>query len=155
MTDSDAPRAKDTARPRSTFIRHVGFTGTREGMTHRQMQYLYSLLIDFQNASIGQNFPISFHHGDCIGADAEANAIATALDYFTHSHPPQVPDKRAFCKSDQIWLPEEYMKRNANIVSASDVLLVAPRTSQEQRSGTWATYRMARKQDIPALIMNP
>ena len=43
----------------------IGFTGTQKGMTHHQLIKLLDELCSYSN--------IELHHGDCIGADAQAH----------------------------------------------------------------------------------
>lgn len=117
----------------------VGFTGTAEGMSDTQKAQFKKTLA---------SLPVTeFHHGDCVGADAEANGIACELDINIIIHPPENGYKRAYCSGASEILPAKpYLERNHDIVDAVDVLFVAPKTNEEQRrSGTWATYRYAKK----------
>ena len=66
----------------------IGFTGTREGMTDRQKTALRELLASYPGAIL--------HHGDAIGADAEAHDIAVALGCAVVIHPPENERQRAF-----------------------------------------------------------
>lgn len=118
----------------------VGFTGTRHGMNSKQLNAFRSFLGTL-------DWPISeFHHGDCIGADQQANDIARSMDIKTAGHPPIKTSKRAYCKCDIWFTPKEYLARNADIVDVCDVLVVAPQTNVEiNRSGTWSTYRDAKR----------
>jgi len=74
----------------------MGFTGTQSG------------IVEFQKVKVTEYFeqylPNEFHHGDCIGSDAEAHILF--LEYHTRHdteerriviHPPTNPNKRAFC----------------------------------------------------------
>jgi len=116
----------------------VGFTGTRKGMTDGQVKYFASEL-SLLNAT-------EFHHGDCIGADEQANKVARSMGIKTAGHPPIDSKNRAFCKCDMWFEPKPYLERNCDIVNACDVLFVAPRFNyEEQRSGTWSTFRFADK----------
>lgn len=118
----------------------LGFTGTQVGMSERQKAQLVAVLVRYNISE--------FHHGDCIGADAEADAIARAHGIPITIHPPIIPSKRAYCgkPGDGLWLPKQYLERNHDIVDATDFLVAAPRTDEEElRSGTWATVRYARK----------
>ena len=65
----------------------IGFTGTRYGMTVAQRRTLRSLLAN----GAGREF----HHGDCVGADAEAHDIAVALGIEPVIHPPVIDILRA------------------------------------------------------------
>lgn len=118
----------------------VGFTGTQVGMSIDQKKRLGELL-----AEIGA---VEFHHGDCIGADAEADWIAR-VPHRCHIviHPPTDSSKRAFTArpGDMVHQPRPYLVRNHQIVLSSGLLIAAPRTDREElRSGTWATVRYAR-----------
>lgn len=116
----------------------VGFTGTQRGMTETQASTVKSLLL--------LNRCREFHHGDCIGADAQAHDIATALSLLTVSHPPIVNLKRANKKADVILPAKDYLDRNRDIVRETDMLVATPGETEEQlRSGTWSTVRYARK----------
>ena len=120
----------------------AGFTGTQIGMTVRQSAELARVLMEEKVDE--------FHHGDCIGADAQAHEIAYRQGIKIVIHPPTDPRKRAYCrKHDVIVLPEKpYLVRNHDIVDASNFLIAAPKNHHEElRSGTWATIRYARKQN--------
>lgn len=121
----------------------VGFTGTQVGMTRKQIDNLRAQL---PHLMIG-TAPFEFHHGDCIGADAEAHEVALACGYEIVIHPPEYESKRAFCSgAASVKPPRPYLERNHDIVNAADVLIAAPRTLQEEvRSGTWATVRYWKK----------
>lgn len=133
----------------------VGFTGTQEGMTKDQKETLANVL----SALVGGQV---FHHGDCIGADAQAASIAQQFGYFIKSHPPIQNKKRAFFESDDEAEPKEYLERNHDIVDACKLLIATPKGfNEELRSGTWATIRYAMEQNItrgfhyPVLIIYP
>lgn len=111
-----------------------------------------------------------FHHGDCVGADAQAHEIVADLfpDVDIHIHPPTKDDYRANCfqRTQQLSLERSlkifqhptrpYLDRNRDIVDSSDLVLAAPNTYGEVlRSGTWATVRYAWKINTPIIIVNP
>lgn len=129
----------------------VGFTGTQEGMTENQAKEVWSFLrITLENGKV------DFHHGDCVGADAEANQIARSLGCWSFAHPPIKKDKRAFTISDVVLETKEYMQRNQDIAEICDVLLAAPKEEiEELRSGTWSTIRRARKLGKEVIIIAP
>lgn len=98
-----------------------------------------------------------FHHGDCIGSDAQAHEIAQAFGCKIVIHPPINPSKRAFCKGEiTILEPRQYLDRNHDIVDACETLIATPKTSEEElRSGTWATIRYARKTGKNVIVLHP
>jgi hypothetical protein len=135
----------------------VGFTGTQHGMTMRQHRQLIEILL-------GRDVS-EFHHGDCIGSDAEAHVIAQSLGIRMVVHPPENDAKRAFVTlsegtarqhADEIHVPRPYLKRNHDIVSACKLLIAAPKRLREQRrSGTWATIRFANQNGVEVVIIVP
>ena len=129
----------------------VGFTGTRRGMTDDQITTL-KILIDFLK-------PTEFRHGDCVGADAEAHICIRVMNgrqTRSIAHPPVDEKFRAFTDSDVILRPFPYIERNHHIVDMSDLMLACPQTfEEEQRSGTWATVRYARKEECPVYVIQP
>jgi hypothetical protein len=118
----------------------LGFTGTQEGMNATQKALFVGVL--------ARLCPAVFHHGDCVGADAEAHALVRqhAPRCRIEIHPPTDESKRAFCDGDKIWPARPYLARNKNIVFFSDELVATPKSrTEELRSGTWSTVRYARK----------
>lgn len=133
---------------------NVGFTGTQLGMTRQQELILENLLIEYRRTGRDQ----SFHHGHCIGADAQAHEIAYSLMYFIVSHPSTHKTKTAKVRrpSHKMLEPKDPLKRNQDIVNASEILIATPNQYEEvQRSGTWSTIRRARKKGIPRRIIFP
>lgn len=126
----------------------TGFTGTQRGMTAAQKSTFKSLL----DGRAGE-----FHHGDCIGADAEAHDIAVDVcELEPVIHPPSNPRKRAWKKAARIMPVRPYLERNHDIVDAADELIATPGEDIEQmRSGTWATVRYARKRGKMVTIIYP
>ncbi len=129
---------------------HIGFTGTQIGMSDSQRKAIHGALLGlFQTGSV-------FHHGDCIGADAEAHNIAVALGYRIIIHPPLNESKRAFCKGADMTVPAlPYLERNKIIVNATTSLVAAPKGPEELRSGTWSTVRYAKRIGRPVTIFMP
>ena len=77
----------------------LGFTGTRSGMTEAQKWQLETFLRDY--ASHRKNTDLVFHHGDCIGADAEAHTIAKKIGFRVCVHPSTLTKQRAWCEADE------------------------------------------------------
>jgi hypothetical protein len=101
--------------------------------------------------------PGFFHHGWCIGADAEADEIARSLGYKIIGHPPKNKSKMADLPKPLIMNePKEYLDRNKDIAIASGVLIGAPKEfTEQQRSGTWSTIRRGRKHSTYVFIVWP
>ena len=127
---------------------NIGFTGTQKGMTDNQKYHVARLLFDLKGTE--------FHHGDCVGADAQAHEIALKTGYYIIIHPPVNPDKRAFCETGSTLPEKEYLERNKDIVDTTDVLIATPKTeTDELRSGTWSTIRYAKKKGKKVYIIRP
>jgi hypothetical protein len=131
---------------------HIGFTGTQEGLTTRQLIKLKRTLSDL--TLLGTVMVL--HHGDCIGADAEAHKIAKRMQYKIALHPPIEKRKRAFCFADIKYAERPYLERNREIVDMCSLLIVCPKEKIEVlRSGTWSAYRYAKKQKKNFIIIEP
>jgi hypothetical protein len=144
-----------------TKAQAVGFTGTRNGMTYDQIQTFCAVL-----EKLGQQGYVELHHGDCVGADDNAEHWARTLCGFrTVAHPPVDEKQRAFTKSDEVREPKEYLARNHDIVGESTVLVAAPRQKNVRQpdgtwkpvpySGTWATIRYAEVEGRKVIIVWP
>lgn len=123
---------------RQVYYGHVGFTGTRDGMTVPQILGVQSLLTLWR--------PHCFHHGDCVGADAQAATIARNLHCWITGHPPSNAKLRAFFDSDSSRRPKQYHDRNADIVTESDCMIATPkgpRPTTGKLGGTWWTIEYA------------
>lgn len=99
----------------------IGFTGTQSGMTDWQKEQ-----VKFQ---LKEHKCTEFVHGDCIGADEEANIIAYILgiQFFT-IHPPKHDFKRAFCFNKKKmypptmqWVSLSVLKLIGNELLTSDI----------------------------------
>ena len=125
----------------------VGITGTQIGVSKKRMDYVYWYLRLFA--------PEEFHHGDCVGVDKDSHLIAIGLHIPVFIHPPKDPKKRAWCQNwAKMFSEKPYIDRNHDNVDAVDILLVLPKTMEEElRSGTWATYRYAKKIGVPTIIL--
>jgi hypothetical protein len=127
----------------------IGFTGSQKNMSLEQFDVLYEK-IEQINVS-------EAHHGDCIGSDATFHAICLEENIPVIIHPPKSAKKRAFCEGAQeILESKDYLIRNHDIVDACDVLFACPTTPDElRRSGTWATWRYAKKQGKVIFLILP
>jgi hypothetical protein len=126
----------------------IGFTGSRRGMTADQENAVTHLFADSGATEL--------HHGDCYGADLQANDLAVHYDMRIILHPPDDPKGRAFCASHESREQKPYLDRNHDIVDETDILIACPNTTKEvQRSGTWATIRYAERKKKDILLIYP
>lgn len=134
----------------------IGFTGTQDGMTSKQIRTLGLIILVHMPA---QWPAVEWHHGDCIGADEECHRLVRALRFRVVLHPPDNDSKRAFCKliKDRVVAmePAPYLERNRDIVDETRYLIAAPKGEEVQRSGTWSTVRYARQQGRPIYFTWP
>jgi hypothetical protein len=119
---------------------NCGFTGTRLGMSSRQLKTLRQMLYDIDK----------LHLGDCTGADAQAHAEAIHLGVITIGHPPDEGHHRAFCYYDEERTPLPYLERNKAIVKEGENGLIAtPKDYVQPLSmrgqGTWWTIQYAKR----------
>lgn len=140
---------------------HVGFTGTRRGMTGQQEGTVELLLEEIKQLWHARDLRLRvealrprFHHGDCIGSDMGAQAVAKRVGFWTVSHPPLNEDLRAFTDNDETREPFDYRIRDGHIVQEAQLMLATPKYAREElRSGTWATIRDARRYFTPVIIV--
>ena len=125
----------------------VGFTGTRQGMNDFQKSQVQQFLSGLVSTEV--------HHGDCLGADEDFDAIAYQRGLKIVIHPPENSTHRAWCSDGEVLKPKPYIVRNHDIVDACDVLLACPSGPEVVRSGTWATIRYAKKQGKNVIIIYP
>lgn len=115
----------------------AGMTGSRNGMTKAQKVEFRKLLAQLEVGTL--------HHGDCVGADEQAAAIAQELGILTIAHPPTNEKLRAFHESDIVLESKPHLVRNRDIVDSSSTVFAFPKEMKEVlRSGTWSTVRYAR-----------
>ena len=69
--------------------------------------------------------PSEFHHGDCVGSDADGHKIVCDNEFIieTFGHPPTNSEFRAFCDVDNSFEEKDYLERNKDIVDSIDLLL--------------------------------
>lgn len=126
----------------------LGFTGTRKGMDDRQKAMVRRVLAMYAPEIT------EFKHGDCIGADAEAHAIAVSLGLADkiRRYPSTIEGTQAHCQDGVIaHPPAPPFVRDAMIVHGCDGLLAAP-YNMVQKGGTWHTIGLAKMANKPVLI---
>lgn len=123
---------------------HLGYTGTRHGMSTAQRHAVADLLTAIADI---HRVPIVARHGCCVGGDSEFHAECRLHQMHIIGHPgPEWPDgplcARVLC--DEIVDRQPYPVRNRAIVEASDIMIAAPlEMEMQRRGGTWSTIRMA------------
>lgn len=128
---------------------HVGFTGSRLGMSALQLKELRSWMADHAGRFV-------FHHGDCVGADAEAHALALVYAAEVVVHPPDRSTLRAFTNLDPADIPvtvrtqEPYLARNRAIVDETALLIAAVARGSR---GTRHTVSYARRAGKPVILL--
>lgn len=136
---------------------HVGFTGTRKGMTIAQHSAVVKIMLRqyARKKHYGEDY--MWHHGVCIGADQQVHILARIFEFNIHGHPPKDDSLEANCSGfTLVAFPEPYIIRNHHIVDACYLLVATPKEHEEvQRSGTWATIRYARTQSKDVIVINP
>lgn len=132
---------------------HIGFTGTRHGMTDAQKLELRQWLASVAKIAHGPKNVVA-HHGDCVGADAEFHEICRELGFYIHVHPPTISTERAYCMGYDVIEPARpYARRNQDIVNATDYDFAAPENALGN-GGTWMTIGMARRARKPLVIIH-
>lgn len=115
----------------------VGVSGSRTGATPAQLRGLSTLLRLWDATAL--------LHGDCVGVDAQAHAIAMRLGRGSYAYPSNVPGTRAHTeRTGAILMSEEDhpLDRNRRIVSLCHVLVALPRLGSR---GTWHAVKVARE----------
>ena len=131
----------------------VGFTGTRKGMTPDQVRVISDLL-----DKLGTKGPKVAHHGDCIGADTDFDALSKNRGYWVIGHPSDL-STRSYCKVDECREVKRPVVRDHDIVDDVEIMLACPKGFTEekwpQHSGTWTTIRYCWKVKRPLVIVYP
>lgn len=117
----------------------VGFTGTRAGMSPRQIDQLLLVLGVF-GLPRGQEFHYGTHKHAQLKSDKLAARLAADYGFVPVPHGADAGEE---------------LTRDAALVAAIDILIAAPiRDKEELRSGTWATVRYARMRRIPVVMLS-
>jgi hypothetical protein len=128
----------------------VGFSGSRHGMTQKQISVVRHLLNDWRVIGVDR----IFRHGCCVGADSQADGIAREFLYKVAAHPGPSNDANDCydaMKALGVKFWEEnprknYLERNVDIVMKSNILIATPNKmtfSLQGRGGTLYTTRVA------------
>lgn len=131
---------------------HIGFTGTRHGMTVAQHVAVARLV----HRMAGGRLLIA-HHGDCVGADAQFHSICRQNGARIIVHPGAPGPNQAECEGDERLAGKPNLERNVDIVAASQIMIAAPLQSMQpvRGGGTWYTVRRTRTLEIPLALVLP
>ena len=123
---------------------YAGITATRQGLTEAQLRTLRQVLTSPKLRIVRVT------HGDAIGGDAQAHALCLELGLEVHLRPADHPD-RAHCQGATVVHPPlPPLERNDGIATDGWLLIACPAGfEEEERSGTWATVRRARRPRAP------
>lgn len=128
---------------------NIGFTGTRNGMTNEQRETVRYILSAAPPGSVGV-------HGDCVGADADFDALCKQAGLETYCLPCTFENMRANCTAARAE-PKPPMQRNRDIVAQADTMIACPPNTEriKQGSGTWATIGFSEKANKPLHVVFP
>lgn len=127
---------------------HVGFTGSRNHPTVRQVAWL----------TLEMNMRDVLHHGVCVGSDHAAHLVALQTDTHIVAHPPsndKLMARECLDTADEIRKPKWYHNRNRDIVDESQTLLALPDGPERPNSGTWYTINYAISKRKPVYMCFP
>jgi hypothetical protein len=126
---------------------HLGFTGTRFGMSPAQRSMVRHLVEGLVLMRPTAYETVAAHHGMCVGADSEFHEMCHELGIRVIGHPGPPGEFSADLVCNERLEPTNHMRRNAAIVAVSSIMIAAPRENTPQpRGGTWATIGMARRE---------
>jgi hypothetical protein len=130
----------------------IGFTGTRNGMTNEQRQTVRNLLSSMK----ADHADAIGCHGDCVGADADFDALCKEFGFTTYCLPCTFDSMRAWCTEPRAERKPP-MARNRDIVAQADVMIACPPNAERIKSGsgTWATIGFSEKAGKPLHVVFP
>jgi hypothetical protein len=132
----------------------IGCTATRKGLTTQQKDSLRKYLQSLPG------IPHEFHHGDCVGGDAEFHdMVVDCIDKANRTiiiHPPTNNSLRAYKQGDEYREAKSYLVRNREIVNEVLLLIGMPCDMiQQTNGGTWYTIGYAKKVNCDCVIIWP
>lgn len=135
---------------------HIGFTGTRHGMSTAQYFTVNSLVAQLADLCGTFGHRLTAHHGDCDGADAQFHQIAEVFGAHIVIHPPIDGTHRAHCKGNE-WRAElSHFARNRAIVTEATVMIATPKEqTRQERGGTWYTVDRTGRSGKPLALVLP
>lgn len=136
----------------------IGFSGTRDGGTDRQLAWLYKTLED-ERPNI-----LAVHHGACVGIDAAVHALALENEIPIHVWP---PTKRNYLAAEcisphplvTVHPAMPYLDRDREIDKAAAHLIALPKQNEQPDrlywGGTWYTVDFMERLLKPVTIVYP
>ena len=129
----------------------VGFTGTRKGMSEKQIK-LVTEFLKKEGSKISKIL-----HGGCIGADMDFHNLCKEYKrevYPGHSTYNKKDNsfKGDYEDADIIHQSKPYLERNKDIVDNCDILIATPLINSS-KGGTWYTINYAEKNNKLTIIL--
>jgi len=135
---------------------NLGFTGTRDGLGEKQNAGLFIIVHKLKD-----DLKIKeIRHGGCKGGDTSFHLmLPPQYNNKIFIHPGDIQQFEFWNIQDgsfKVFEPRPYLERNKDIVNPSDIMIVCPNGYKEKiRSGTWSTYRYAKKRGKKIIIIYP
>lgn len=138
----------------------IGFTGTRDGLTNKQLAWLVTTFED----GVADGTIREVHHGACVGADASVHAQALECEVPVHVWPPVNPRYIAVetltpHRLVTVHARMPYLDRDRVIVGAAAGLIALPKQNEQPDrmlwGGTWYTVDFAERMMKPVIICYP
>lgn len=123
----------------------LAISGSREGSTDWQRAALWKIL--------SRPTVTGIVHGDCVGLDDEADAMAARLGLWRGIYPSKLEWYRAHCErrgAEVAAAPAPPLARNPLIVERGEWLVACPRASSR---GTWHAVREAKRLGRGVLVL--
>jgi hypothetical protein len=120
----------------------IAITGSREGLTDWQRAAL--------TKALRRPTVTGIVHGDCVGADAEADAVAASLGLPRWCYPSNAWLYRANTHATKLADPAPPLVRNEWIVRDGAAVVALPRPSSR---GTWHAVRIAQRLGKALLVL--
>lgn len=136
-----------------------GITGTREGLSNLQTEWLREQLRLVHEYTIKGRVKPEFHLGDCEGVDTQAYRMIVeefGTEAILIGHPPKNTRLARGLSYNVMREPLPYIERNHALVDEASQVWAFPHQNHEvQRSGTWATIRYALKRGKDIQVVKP
>ncbi len=126
---------------------HIGFTGSRLGMTLEQ-RIIFTKILARCRSKTKENW---LHHGLCVGSDKEAHETGILLGFKIHGHPPLDETYMVSVPCNKLDSPFSFSGRNQRIAVATRIMIATPRTGSV---GTYNAIAHAERLKKPRIIIH-